>query len=180
MTDKPFQTPPLPPQAPNFQAFPKTQPIETPVSFPVEKRNQHDEAVADDFATRFKLSPTIYRTKSMLAILGGTLFAGLLLGIMFFGGGSTAPASVSSGLQGVIQNPEIQQNLARCGTVPETEPCIVYIVNHTRADRYAEYFFDQAVKLTGRQPYLLEIANRQYAKTRIPRGYIAKIQVPRL
>ncbi len=180
MTDKPFQTPPLPPQAPNFQTVQKTQFTGTPDSFPVEKNNHSNETVSDDFATRFKLSPTIYKTKTMIGILGGTLFAGMLLGMLFFGGSSTAPAPVSSGLQGVIPNPEIQQPLARCGTVPETEPCIVYIVNHTRADRYAEYFFDQAVELTGRQPYLLEIANRQYAKARIPRGYITQIQVPRL
>ena len=179
MTDNPFKTPPLPPQAPHFQAVPQTQPLETPTSFPVEKINQPNDAFSDDFATRLKLSPTIYKTKTMLGILGGTLLLGMLLGIIFFGGSSTPPPA-PSGLQGVIPNPEIQVNLPRCGTVPETEPCAVYIMNHTRADRYAEYFFDQAVKLTGRQPYLLEIANRQYAKTRIPRGYITQIQVPRL
>ena len=115
----------------------------------------------------------------MLSILGGTLFAGLLLGIIFFGG-SSAPVQQASGLQGIIPNPEIRENLYRCGIPPENEPCVLYIVNHTREDRYAEYFFDQAIKMTGRQDHLLKIANRRYATTRIPVGHIAQIQVPRL
>ena len=100
--------------------------------------------------------------------------------MIFFGGGSSAPQQGPSGLQGVVRNPDIYENLQRCGIVPQTEPCIVYIVNHSRADRYAEYFFDQAVKLTGRQPYLVSIENPQYAKMRIPPGYIAQIKIPRL
>lgn len=175
MTDQHFQTPPLPPKAPDFKYAAGV------VSENVKKEqpSQIPDIPSDDFATHFKLSKNIYKTKTMLGILGGALFAGLLLGMMFFGGGSSAPAPAPSGLQGVIQNPDIQAPLARCGTVIETEPCIVYIVNHTRRDQLARDFFDQAAKLTGRQPHLVAMVNRQYATSRIPPGYISKIQVPR-
>ena len=177
MTDNNFQTPPLPPSAPNFQP---AQP--SPVEIRTEQTSEPAiSRVADeDFATRFKLSPNIYKTKTMSAILGGTLLAGLLLGMIFFGGSSSAPPQGPSGLQGVVRNPDIRESLQRCGIVSETEPCVVYIVNHSRADRYAEYFFEQAVKLTGRQPYLVAIENPQYAKMRIPPGYITQIKIPRL
>jgi hypothetical protein len=179
MSERPFQTPPLPPRAPDFPVVKTVQQENDPRPQEQVVNTENTDAVSDDFATRFKLSPSIYKTKVMLSILGGTLLAGLLLGIIFFGG-SSAPVQNVSGLQGVIRNPEIRENLYRCGVMPENEPCVIYIVNHTREDRYAEYFFDQAVKLTGRQPYLLKIANRQYATTRIPVGHIAQIQVPRL
>lgn len=175
MTEQHFFPPPPPIKAPDFKYIRE----EAPENKPQPQNTQKDVAKADDFATHFKLSPNIYKTKTMIAILGGTLFAGLLLGIIFFGGSSNS-APVVSGLQGVIQNPDIQTPLPRCGTVPETEPCIVYIVNHTRYDQLARKFFEQAVKLTGRQPHLLEMVNRQYATTRIPPGFISKIQVPRM
>ena len=174
MTDKTFQAPPLPPNAPNFSPLKDTAQEKNTAEWPITR----ETISSDDFATRFKLSPNIYQTKIMITILGATLFIGLLLGLMF-GGGSTPPPA-PTGLQGVVINPDITRPLNRCGTISETESCVVYIVNHSRIERQAEYFFDQAVKLTGRQPYLLKIANKQYATKRIPPGFIAQIQIPSL
>jgi len=83
-------------------------------------------------------------------------------------------------LMGVVQNPDIRAQLRRCGTVSNSSPCVFYIVNHSRDDHYAEYFFEDVAKLTGRAPYRVRIENQSYAKSRIPPGYIAKVKVPPL
>jgi len=182
MTEQHFQTPPLPPQAPAFSPA-GTQPttsvgtteaaVASPATEPVVERG------TDDFATKFKLPKTIYKTKAMLGILAGAVVVGLLLGALFFGGsGKQAPAT--NGLGGIIWNPDIMEPLQRCGMVPESYPCVVYIVNHSRNDRLAEYFFDEASHLTGRQKFMVQIANKQYANMRIPRGHIAQISIPQL
>ena len=108
------------------------------------------------------------------------LFEVLFLGIILFGGSSKPP--VVQGLQGVVQNPDIRANekLQRCGRVSETTGCVLYIVNHTRNDRLAEDFIPEAVKLTGRQDFLIRIENPNYVKTRIPPGHFASIKIPRL
>jgi hypothetical protein len=104
---------------------------------------------------------------------------GIILGSIIVGGSSPAPTQ-SAGSQGIVRNPEIKQNLARCGMADRTAACVLYIVNASRNDRLAEEFFDEAVKLTGRQKYLLTIENSQYAKTRIPPGHFAQIKIPAL
>ena len=183
MTDQNFQTPPLPPKAPSFA------PVDGATSVEDVKAEKKDAPVAeqqditipaDNFATRLKLPVKIYKTKMMAAILCGTAVVGILLGAMIFGGSSAPMAQGPRGLLGVVGNPDIRSNLGRCGTVREDEACVVYIVNHSRNDKRAGAFFKEAVKLTGRQEYMVQIANKQYVNTLIPPGYIAQIQVPPL
>ena len=173
MTEQPkFQTPPLPPHAPAFGA-------PRPIGEPVMSTTPAGDLPADNFAKALKLPVSIFKTKIMAAILGGSVLLGVLLGALFFGGG-TPPPSPQQGLLGIVRNPDMRQDLPRCGTVSEGYPCVVYIVNHSRNDRYAEYFFDEATRLTGRQKYLVTIENQQYAKSRIPPGWIAQVKIPSL
>ena len=178
MTEEPkFQVPPVPPRAPAFggpaPSFGTTAPKAEPVSGDIPQNN---------FAAALKLSPRIFETKIMAAILGGCVVVGVLLGMAFFGGSNNAPKTVmpKDAIGGVVMNPDVREKLRRCGMVSPTAPCLVYIVNHSRDDHYAEYFFDDAAKLTGRAPYLIRIENQHYAKSRIPPGYIAKIKIPTL
>ena len=181
MSDLPqFNTPPIPPKAPSFgvpQAPVKKQ--EEPLQAQEQPKKQGVELPSDNFASALKLPTTIFKTKNMASILAGTACIGMLLGALFFGGGSPPPSSSQpQGLQGVVPNPDIRENLFRCGTVMETAPCIVYLVNHTRNDRYAETFFDEAARLTGRSSHRIMIDNQRYAKTRIGPGYITQIKIP--
>ena len=179
MTDEPkFQAPPVPPKAP---AFGGTAPTFSAAAPQEPKGETTADIPANNFAAALKISPRIFETKFMAAILGGCVVIGVFLGMMFFGG-SKAPqqACPRDTIRGLVRNSEVRENLPRCGTVSPTTPCLVYIVNHSRDDRLAEYFFDQAAQLTGRQPYRVRIDNQYYAKTRIPPGYIAQIKIPRL
>ena len=171
MTDFPFQAPPVPPKAPNFNPAPRAVERVGQVS-----EGTNDVLPPDHIAAKLKLSPSIYRTKISAGIMAGTLAIGVLFGAMIFGG--SAPQQVA-GLTGVIQNPD-WGGLRRCGTVSETSPCAVYFMNHSRNDRQAEDFFGEAVRQTGRQEYLIKIENPHYAKTRIPPGHIAQIRIPPL
>ena len=171
MSDSPFQAPPVPPKAPDFNAAPRavervgTDPKEGAFTLP-----------ADHIAAKLKLSSSIYRTKIATAVMTGVFLAGILFGAIIFGGSAPQQAT---GLQGVIQNPD-WNGLPRCGSVSETSPCAVYFMNHSRNDHQAEDFFAEAVRQTGRQEYLIKIENPHYAKTRIPPGYIAQIRIPPL
>lgn len=130
----------------------------------------------DNFAAAFGLSPAILRPKSMGLIFGGLFLAGIAFGALLFGGSSQPQQS--TGLQGVIANPDIKTKLQRCGRTDNSSACVLYIVNHSPNDQRARDFFDAAVKLTGRQRYAIEIDNPAYANTRIPAGYFAQIKIP--
>ncbi|MBR6411802.1 MAG: hypothetical protein IKS41_01405 [Alphaproteobacteria bacterium] len=177
MTEEPKFAPPMPPKAPAFGG-----PAPTPgLSTEAPKAEKPATGIpANNFAAALKISPRIFETKIMAAILGGCVFFGMLLGMVFFGGSSAPQQVVRQGLSGVVPNPDIRTKMARCGMVSNTAPCMVYIMNHERNDRRAEYFFDQAAKLTGRAPYLIRIENQYYATAKISPGQIAKIKIPAL
>ena len=187
MTDQNFQVPPLPPQAPSFtptteiprsdQSAQNTM-ISQPVTDTSSQQPTSTEIPADNFAASLKLPVSIYKTKSMAALLLGAVTAGLLLGAMMFGGGSDPIPQGPQGLLGVVPNPDIRENLNRCGMVSESSPCVVYIVNHSRNDKRAGDFFAEAIRLTGRQEYMVQIENKQYVNALIAPGHIAQIKIP--
>ena len=176
MTEQPkFQAPPVPPRAPAF-GVPK---MEEKNEVEVGSAEEAPKKTLDNLTKGLGLSADMFKSKGMIIVLGGAVLVGMLLGAMIFGGGHSQPPVVQ-GLTGVIYNPDIRESLPRCGTVSESSPCTAYIVNHSRNDRYAEYFFDEATRLTGRQKYLVTIENQHYAKTRIPPGHITQIKIPSL
>lgn len=132
---------------------------------------------SDNFAADLNLPASILRTKTMTIIMVCILLLGLILGAALFGGGSKK-AEQPQGLTGIVANPDKTTRMPRCGTVEKGQACLLYIMNHTRYDRIAEDFFDEALKLTEVSKYSISMVNPKYAKRRIPPGYFAEIKIP--
>ena len=178
MTEEPkFQAPPVPPKAPAFGV--------PPPSFSTSAPKEEVKATSETFFKKilkgFRLPPRICETKFMIPILIGCVAIGVAIGALLFGGGKAPQKTPSKGLLGVVNNPDIRErNLLRCGVPANSSACVVYIVNHARNDRYAEEFFAEAARLTGRTDYLVRIENQHYAKHRIGPGQIVRIKIPPL
>ena len=116
--------------------------------------------------------------QKMVAVAVGLVMIGLLLGFLIFSSKSEPVAC--HGLTNVIRNPDIKGALPICGNISETAPCVLYVLNHTRHDKKAQDFFQDAANLLSRNLYPVEIENTMYAKTRIPPAHFAEIKIPEL
>ena len=125
----------------------------------------------------------IFQNKSLLIAFCSIFVFGLLMGSCIFSGGSSSKPvqQAMGGLSGVVPNPEPNvSKLSRCGMAERGRPCLIYIVNHSRYEKHAEDFFEEASRLTEITPYSISMDNLQYAKTLIRPGQIAEIKVPAL
>ncbi len=174
MQSAPTQQPKENEMAAVFEQVEKIAPIvsKTPVEHPQEE--QHG-LYDDNFAADLNLPVKLLRTKSMAVILGSTFLLGLIFGGVFFSGGST---QVVQGLGGVVGNPDLEKNTPRCGQVAKGRSCVLYLMNTSRQDKYAEKFFDEATRLTEAAKFSIQMANPQYAKKLIKPGYLAQIKIP--
>ena len=111
-------------------------------------------------------------------VLGGAFLVGLILGISMAGGESTPVAPEC--LLRRTRNPDIQERFPLCGLTSQTEPCILYIMNSTRYEKYAEDYFEEAQRLTGRSIPNISVENAVYAKVPIYPGWFAEIKIPSL
>lgn len=153
------------------------QPVAPVMSAPVENpREEVGSGLYDDnFAADLNLPVKLLQTKYMAGILGATLLLGMIFGALFF---STETQQITQGLTGVVYNQDFIPNTPRCGIAPPGQRCVLYIMNSTRQDKYAENFFTDAVKLTGVASFNITMANSTYAKRLIKPGYIAQINIP--
>lgn len=111
--------------------------------------------------------------------LGGCFLIGLLLGNLM--GGGTEVREVVRDVGKVVSNPDITTDLKRCGAQDNvSDSCVFYIQNTKSRDVYANNFFAEAAKQTGRSVYLIEIENPQYLQYMIKPGYLAKIKIPKI
>ena len=147
-------------------------PAEFKASIPEKSSGLYD----NNFAADLGLSPVLLTTKIMGCILAAVCFFGLILGALFFGGGSKAV--VTTGLEGVVANPEIPSGRRRCGIAEKTQGCTLYIMNAERRDREARDFYDEASRVTGVPAYTIKFGNVEYATSVIRPGYIAQINIP--
>ena len=133
---------------------------------------------ANNFAAELNLPPKVLETKVMGAILGGLFFFGMMFGCAVFGGGSTT--STVQGLNGVIQNPAVQNdpNVLRCGTVDPNSACVLYIMNAKTRDRLGSDFYQEAQEITGMPAYSIQLSNVNYANELIRPGHIAQLYIP--
>lgn len=125
----------------------------------------------------------IFQNRSLLIAFCSIFVLGFLLGACFFSGGDqgTSSSQQSSGLTGVVPNPEPNvAKLKRCGLAERGEPCLIYLVNHSKYEQYAEKFFEEASRLTEVNLYSIKMDNLRYATTLIRPGQIAQIKVPAL
>ena len=139
----------------------------TPVNKAPEQDSQNSGGKGD---IKQKILPYLWY------VFGGVFVVGLLFGIMM-GGGDEAPQTVECRLKHV-RNPDIQSRVSLCGNVPQTDPCVLYIMNSTRYEKRAEDFFKEASVLTERSLYVISIENPVYSKLIIPPGRFAEIKIP--
>lgn len=112
-------------------------------------------------------------------VLGGAFFIGFLMGIMMSGGEDSTQPVQDCPLK-FVRNPDIQKSFPLCGRTSKTNECVLFIMNTTRYDAYAEDFFEKAGQLTERSRYLISTDNPTYSKLNIPPGYFAQIKIPSL
>lgn len=195
MTD--FKAPPVPPKFDNEASIRKEQ--EAPVApTVVSETNQQNSSFAsghtnpqtdmkqdfsewkekvNSFKEKFKALPT---TKQQVIVLAGAFLFGLLVGAVMFSGGDEVPVVAPAKLQGVISNPDIKENLKRCGQVSPSSPCVLYVMNSYDYEKLAKDFFETAVALTRRKDFVISMDNVHYGTMRIPPGYFAQIKIPAL
>ena len=111
-------------------------------------------------------------------VLGGTFAVGLIFGAMMSGGDS-APTAPECPLK-YVRNPDIQKAYPLCGRTSKTNECLLFIMNTTRYDAFAEDFYETAAQLTERNRYLISTDNPTYSKLNIPPGSFAQIKIPAL
>ena len=144
----------------------------------LENKNEPEKASGlydDNFAADLNLPPKILKTKIMGSIVAGLFFFGIMMGCMMFGG---EVVQTTNGLQGVVFNPDAPSGTYRCGMVPLTRGCVLYIMNSKNYDRKGSDFYQEAQNITGVPSYTLQLSNVRYASTPIQPGYIAEIYIP--
>ncbi len=159
MTEPIFKAP-LPPQG---NGFTSPQPQE-----PKKEQEEQNQNVPQDL--KQKILPYLWY------VLGGCFFLGLIFGIMMSGGDSAPPAQECP--LKYVRNPDIQKAYPLCGRTSNTNECVLFIMNTSRYDAYAEDFFQRAADLTERSRILISTDNPTYSKLNIPPGYFAQIKIP--
>jgi len=114
----------------------------------------------------------------MIAVAVGLVLIGVLFGVLFFS--PSPPPTECRGLTNVILNPDIRREeaLPICGYVAETQPCVLYILNHKKTDKLAQDFFQEAANLMSRGVWAIEVVNPDYSKMKIPGAHFAVIKIP--
>lgn len=143
---------------------------------PVTQQNQEIPSNIPQGPQLSAMQSLLLNPRNLAFLLIGMLIFGILLGAMMFGGSSQP---VSKGLQNVVRNKDIRQQLPLCGRIDKGQPCVLYIMNATRYDQMAENFFNEALKLTEVPLRSISWANPKYAKQRIPPGAFAEIFIPK-
>ncbi|MBP5215656.1 MAG: hypothetical protein J6039_03760 [Alphaproteobacteria bacterium] len=120
----------------------------------------------------------LLQNKTVMMLLVIAALIGAILSYMV--APSQQRQAIASGLDGIVNNPDIPQGKARCGIVEPHQGCVLYVMNPKNQEVRGKDFFTTAAKWTGRERYLIETSNMHYASTRIRPGYIAQINIPPL
>lgn len=171
-----FKAPQIPIQ-PKTETASKTDPFVAGQTKPYQgtaKQAQQNNLPTDNFASAFNLPMSIFKKNTVIGVLCGVLFIGLLLGATIFGGGSVSV----QGLSNFVLNPEVPAGRYRCGVVERTQGCVIYIMNPSRTDKKGKDFYADAARFTGVPESTIQLGNIEYASRIIPPGYIAQINIP--
>ena len=138
------------------------------------KETMPESNVAQDL----RLPMSLMKTKVFMALMIGVFVVGILFGAALFGGGK--PEVVSQGLNGVVENPDAEKGLPRCGYAPRGERCVLYVMNNIRKEIKAQELFKLVSQLASVSEFLIQTANVGYASTIIRPGYFAQFVIPDL
>ena len=125
-----------------------------------------------------RLPASLLKTKVFLALMIGVFVVGILFGSALFGGGKQAV--VTQGLGGIVENPDAEKGLARCGRASRGERCVLYVMNNIRKEIKAQELFKLVSQLASVSEFLIQTANVGYASTIIKPGYFAQFVIPDL
>ncbi|MBP5160756.1 MAG: hypothetical protein ILP11_01745 [Alphaproteobacteria bacterium] len=138
------------------------------------EKTMPDSNVVEDL----RLPVSLLKTKVFIAMMIGIFVVGILFGAALFGGGKQAV--VSQGLSGVVENPDAEKGLRRCGYAPRGERCVLYVMNNIRKEIKAQELFKLVSQLASVSEFLIQTANVGYASTIIRPGYFAQFVIPDL
>jgi len=109
------------------------------------------------------------------SIATACLIVGIILGF------AIAPkGSEQHGLEDVAWNEETPKGRVRCGKTDSSQACTFYILNSFKQDLTGRDFFKLAAQLTGREEFMIETENMQYATTKIKPGFFVQLNIPAL
>lgn len=103
------------------------------------------------------------------------LIVGIVLGFVMAPKGSE-----QHGLEDVAWNDETPKGRVRCGKTDSSQACTFYILNSFKQDLTGRDFFKLAAQLTGREEFMIETENMQYATTKIKPGFFVQLNIPAL
>lgn len=137
--------------------------------------NESSGLYDNNFASNLNLPPFFISTKFLL------FFFVLLLSIGFFAGMSLGVGKPkSTGLKGVVYNPEVPKGRRRCGLPNTGGGCVIYVMNTRPKEIEARELYDLVVYMAGlseNERYLIETANMRYESKIIKPGYIGMFNV---
>lgn len=103
------------------------------------------------------------------------LIVGIVLGFVMAPKGSE-----QHGLEDVAWNEDTPKGRVRCGKTDPTQACTFYVLNSFKQDLTGRDFFKLAAQLTGREEFMIETENMQYATTKIKPGFLVQLNIPAL
>ena len=109
------------------------------------------------------------------SIATACLIVGIVLGFVMAPKGSE-----QHGLEDVAWNEETPKGRVRCGKTDSSQACTFYILNSFKQDLTGRDFFKLAAQLTGREEFMIETENMQYATTKIKPGFFVQLNIPAL
>ena len=109
------------------------------------------------------------------SIATACLIVGIVLGFVMAPKGSQ-----QHGLEDVAWNEETPKGRVRCGKTDPSQACTFYVLNSFKQDLTGRDFFKLAAQLTGREEFMIETENMQYATTKIKPGFFVQLNIPAL
>lgn len=139
-----------------------------------EEEEEYVSPYEKNMAADFGLPPIFIQTKMLLFLFFFFTVCGLGTGWFF---GQMKPTNTEQ-VSGIVQNSEILKGRPRCGVAQKGQGCVLFLLNSTREDHDAKYFFQMASDLMQVPKFQIETSNMKYGNTRIPPGYFALINIP--
>ena len=123
-----------------------------------------------------ELDDASYVKKNIVySVATACLVIGIVLGFLI------APKGTEQhGLEDVAWNMDTPKGRVRCGKTDPSQACTFYVLNSFRKELSGRDFYKLAAQMTGREEFMIETENMQYATTKIKPGFFAQLNIPAL